>query len=52
MLNGSIYVSSPSVLVNRGSFHTPHTVPYIMDKKYSIDIDTQEDFEIVERLIQ
>lgn len=50
-LNGSIYISSPKVMYREDSFHTKRSLPYIMSKRNSVDIDTWEDFKLVENLI-
>ncbi|CAH2211896.1 acylneuraminate cytidylyltransferase family protein [Tepidibacter aestuarii] len=47
-LNGAIYIAKTDLLIRQKSFDTKFTIPYIMDKKSSIDIDTIEDFELAE----
>jgi len=48
-LNGSIYWFRSSALLSaQGILNIPGIVPYIMPAKYSVDIDTEEDWEIAE----
>lgn len=46
--NGAIYLAKTNVLISTRTFQTEKTIPYIMDKKSSIDIDTKDDFEYAE----
>lgn len=48
--NGAVYVLSLNVIEN-GIYYTDRTYGYIMDRENSIDIDTQEDWNYVEFLI-
>lgn len=50
--NGAIYVIKPAVLLARNAFITDRTVPYIMPKEKSIDIDTEVDLLLAEILLQ
>ena len=50
-LNGSLYLSSRKSLLNNKSFFSPSTIGYIMPERYSIDIDTQLDWDIAEFLM-
>lgn len=43
-LNGSIYVSSSLLLRKYDGYFNKHTIPYIMPRERSIDIDTELDF--------
>ena len=47
--NGSIYIFKTE-LIRRRAYYTDKTFAYLMDRKRSIDIDTQEDFEYAEFL--
>lgn len=48
-LDGSIYVISPERLRNDLSFISHDVVPFLIENKYeSIDIDTNDDFEVCE----
>lgn len=51
-LNGSIYIIKTNKLLNKKTFFlTKKTYAYIMDKKYSIDIDDEFDFKLAECLV-
>lgn len=49
--NGAIYIFKHE-LVKKGKYYSEKSFAYIMDKKYSVDIDTQEDFDYAEHLLQ
>lgn len=49
--NGAIYLQSTALLRQLRSFLTPKTVPYIMPRERSIDIDTEFDFFLVEAML-
>jgi len=51
-LNGSIYVSDFSRLLEDKTFHIEKTIAYIMDKDRSVDINTEEDFKQAEYLLK
>ena len=45
MLNWAIYIISKKLLIKNWSLIIANkSIPYIMDKKYSLDIDTEDDF--------
>jgi len=46
--NGAIYISSPKILRKYLSFFGSKIIPYIMPFENSIDIDSEEDFELAE----
>lgn len=48
--NGAIYILKAKLLLDEknASLYGEKTVPYIMDVEYSIDIDTETDFEMAE----
>ncbi|WKS95151.1 acylneuraminate cytidylyltransferase family protein [Riemerella columbina] len=48
--NGAIYVFDKTVLQTE-KYYTPNTYAYLMDRRHSIDIDTIEDFEYAEYII-
>jgi len=52
MLNGAVYAVDCNWLKRNGSFINDDTVPYVMPKDRSLDIDTHDDFEIFERLLK
>jgi len=51
-LNGSIYVFKTEALRQNNDLKFDKTVKFLMDKAYSVDIDTIEDFEYAEYLLQ
>lgn len=51
-LNGSIYISDINRLMKNKTFHIEKTVPHIMDKDRSVDINTEEDFKQAEYILQ
>lgn len=51
-LNGAIYISSTENLIKNNRFLTNNTLPYCMDQKNSVDIDTEEDFKYAQYLSQ
>ncbi|TGU70583.1 acylneuraminate cytidylyltransferase family protein [Geomonas terrae] len=51
-LNGSIYVCETTHLVATRSFVDEHSVAYVMDKQFSVDIDSELDFTLADALIQ
>ena len=46
--NGSLYLSKKDSIIKHKSLITPKTIGYVMPEKYSIDIDTEFDWEIAE----
>lgn len=51
MLNGSIYIFRTSALNESFNMFGENSFAYIMDKKYSYDIDDEEDFNVIASLI-
>lgn len=51
-LNGAVYVSNVTLLLEQRSFLTENTIAYVMTKSSSIDIDTDADINIAESLIK
>ena len=51
-VNGSIYISTVGHLLRGKSFHRGRVIPYIMDKKISVDINDLTDWKIAEGMIQ
>jgi len=49
--NGSIYVFKTEI-INKGIYTTNNSFPYIMKNEKSVDIDTLQDFEYAEFLLQ
>lgn len=43
MVNGALFLSTAKALRKYKTFHTPSTIPYIMPRARSIDIDTNDD---------
>jgi CMP-N,N'-diacetyllegionaminic acid synthase len=52
VLNGAVYVGRRESLIEKQSFLTPETIPYIMPNIRSIDIDDIDDFEYCEYLLE
>lgn len=48
--NGAIYILDYDLLKEKRTYYTDNTVPYIMSRLESIDIDSIEDFEYAEYL--
>jgi CMP-N-acetylneuraminic acid synthetase len=48
--NGAIYIFPLSEFIKNGGFPSNGSVPFIMSEKESIDIDSEEDIEALERL--
>ncbi|MBW9146121.1 acylneuraminate cytidylyltransferase family protein [Clostridium sp. CM027] len=51
IFNGALYINSNDMLVNKKKFVDENTIPYVMNKESSIDIDTMLDARIVEMII-
>lgn len=50
-LNGAIYITTPEFIRKNKSFYSDKTIPYVMSKEKSIDIDTSFDFKLAEFLL-
>lgn len=50
--NGAIYILDYKLLKEERTYYCDNTVPYVMDRKESVDIDTIDDFEYAEFLIK
>ena len=51
LVDGSVYVNRIETLSESTSFND-NPIPYIMDAKYSVDIDEPSDLEQAERLLK
>lgn len=51
VVNGSIYVSTAGTLLDRGTFHGGRVLPFLMDRSHSVDVNTAEDLQDVERML-
>lgn len=51
-LNGAIYITTPNFIRKNKSFYGDKTIPYLMPKERSIDLDTPLDFKIVDYLLR
>lgn len=49
--NGSIYVLSRDVVLS-GNYYTRNSYAYLMDRKYSSDIDTQDDWDFISFILK
>ena len=52
MLNGAVYAIHTDFLITTRNFVPNGTVPYVMSKEHSVDIDYQLDLDFVEFLLQ
>ena len=50
--NGAIYITTPTSLRKNKTFIPKKTIPYIMPKERSVDLDTEFDFKLVEFLLK
>jgi CMP-N-acetylneuraminic acid synthetase len=50
-LNGSVYCAPSRELIEHGSYHYGHPLGYAMPASASVDIDSEDDFQLAERLI-
>ncbi len=50
--NGAIYILKPEDIKGKAKTFYENGIPYIMDRNFSIDIDTQIDFEIAESILR
>jgi len=50
-INGAIYLIRTSVLKEGHTLLPEHSIPYIMDRQYSLDIDSTMDLQIAECLL-
>ncbi len=48
MLNGAIYINTVNMLKEKRCFVDEDTIPFIMDKSHSVDIDDEKDLIIAE----
>ncbi len=51
-INGAIYLYNADYYVNKKNLYGSEIFAYVMDKKYSVDIDDEYDFSLAEYLIQ
>lgn len=50
-VNGAIYINKINENLNNGTSLNDNKLPYIMEEKYSVDIDEMLDFEVAEILL-
>lgn len=50
--NGAIYITTPKSLRENKTFIPKQTIPYIMPKERSVDLDTSFDFKLAEFLLK
>lgn len=50
-LNGAIYITTPGFIRKNKSFISKKTIPYIMSKESSVDLDSSFDFKLAEFLL-
>lgn len=46
--NGAIYITKRNIIINKHDFLAPKTFSYVMDRRFSVDIDTKEDLQLAE----
>lgn len=51
-LNGAIYAAKTEILLKYKNWYTENTIPYVMDKLTSVDIDDMIDFKFAEFLMR
>ncbi len=51
-VNGALYLSNKNFILKNRSFFNQDTIGYVMPEKFSIDIDSQLDWEIAELLMK
>lgn len=51
-LNGAIYIAKVGIILKNKNWYTDNTVPIIMDKISSVDIDDEIDFKFAEFLLK
>ena len=51
-VNGALYLSTKNSILRNLSFFTSNTIGYLMPQEYSIDIDTQLDWDLAEFLMK
>ncbi len=52
VVNGSIYLSTAGTLIARGSFHLGRVMPFVMDRRLSVDVNTTEDIAEAEARLE
>ena len=52
IFNGAIYITSNDMLIHKKKFIDEDTIPYVMSKESSVDIDTKLDAKLVEFIIK
>lgn len=52
IFNGALYINSYNMLVTKEKFIDDDTIPYVMDKENSVDIDTMLDAKLVEVILK
>lgn len=50
--NGAIYITTPESLRKNRTFYPKRTIPYIMPKERSVDLDTPFDFKLAEFILK
>jgi CMP-N,N'-diacetyllegionaminic acid synthase len=51
-LNGAIYITTSDHIMKDHAIYKERAVPYIMDKRSSVDIDDEIDFKLAEVLLK
>ena len=50
-INGALYLSTREIILEKKSLVHSETIGYVMPQKYSVDIDSQLDWEFAELLM-
>jgi CMP-N-acetylneuraminic acid synthetase len=50
--NGAIYIATPEYLKQHRNFYGERTVPFVMPRERSVDIDTEMDFLLAEAIMK
>lgn len=50
--NGAIYIAKTNIFLKSNQLYTEKTIPFIMDRVYSADIDEEADFDFAEAMFQ
>jgi CMP-N,N'-diacetyllegionaminic acid synthase len=52
LINGAIYLVRTSVLLEKHTLLPENSIPCVMDRRYSLDVDSEQDLQIAETLLQ
>lgn len=52
IFNGALYINTTEMILNEKAFVNESTIPFVMDKYKSVDIDTMLDAKVVEYILE